>query len=196
MVEFKSLKTLTILTLLCVSSLSQAEYDSNLILKSGYYTLKHKDQTIQATPVNFDPDSREFFAIEFEEGRDEKNRAWGTEFINFKNDYAAGTEKITTSLIFINVREYIGHAKRIQPFWGAGVGIGLIDSKLNDRHELILGSNYQLMAGFKFQFKNFIALVEYKNIVDLNLPSGETSTADDRPLISGEGVFAGVGIVF
>ena len=146
------------------------------------------------TPVNFDSDSSSLFAIEFEEKRDEKNSAWGTEYINFKNDYAAGAEHITTHLIYINRRQYIGEFKRVQPFIGGGVGIGVIDSNLTDRVRAVFGSHYQLMAGFKFQFEKVTALIEYKKLIDIDLQTSRTNY--DRPIISGEGLFLGIGMSF
>ena len=166
----KIYKILTGFALICVSSMAladvEAEFYSNLQVKSGNFTLKYEDQTVQ-TPVNFDPDSTSFFAIDFEWKRDGKNSALGTEFIKFKNDYAAATDDMTSYLLFLNRKQYIGKFKRVQPFVGGGIGMGVIDSKLSDRVTLVLGSHYQLMAGFKFQFDKVNALIEYKKLIDI-----------------------------
>lgn len=188
-------KILTGFILLCVSSITMAEFNSNFQVKTGNFTLKYEDQTIQ-TPVNFNPDSTSFFAIEFEEKREAKNGTWVTEYINFQNDYAAGAENITTHLIFINRRQYIGKFKRVQPFIGAGIGVGIMDSKLFEKDEVmfVFGSHYQITAGFKFQFENVNALIEYKKIIDVGLHN--LSAKEKGPVISGEGLFFGLGISF
>ena len=113
-------KILTGFALICVSNISLAEFNNNLMVKSGIFTLKYTDQTIQE-PVTYVPDSKNFFAIEFEWKRVEKNISPGIEFIKFKNDYAATTDDDMASyLLFFNLRKYIGKMKRVQPFVGAG----------------------------------------------------------------------------
>lgn len=189
----KIFKILTGFALICVSSITLAEFNSNLQVKSGIITMKYKDQTIQA-PVNFDPDSTSFHAIEFEGKRIGKNSTWGAEFIKFKNDYAAATDHMTTYLLFINRKQYIGKFKRVQPFIGAGIGLGVIDSKLSDRVTIQFYSHYQFMAGFKFQFDKVNALIEYKKLIDIG--DLNTSAKYNRPVISAEGLFFGIGMSF
>jgi len=181
-------KLVLIMSFMLVSTFTYAEGNSSVIVKSGSFTLADKNQTIVGA-VTFDETSSSVFAIEYE-AKMRENLSWGAEYIAYNNTYASGAGKASFTHIMFNIRKLFDVTKHVEPFVGIGAGASTV-ALSGIGTGTGGGFGFQLMAGVKFPFKDFSAVVEYKMI---------TATPDDKAgtsvSSSGNGLFAGIGISF
>jgi len=181
-------KLILIMSFMLVSAFTYADGNSSVIVKSGSFSLAEKNQTITGA-VTFDEASSSVVAIEYEyKIRD--NLSWGGEYIAYNNTYSSGAGKASFTHIMFNVRKLFYVAKHVEPFVGIGAGAATV-ALSGIGSGTGGGFGFQLMAGVKFPFKDFSAVVEYKMITATPNDEGGASVSS-----SGSGLFAGIGISF
>lgn len=183
-------KLAVFLVFFAVSSLTHAANRDSITLKAGSFTLANENQTVKGVPVTFDTTSSSVFSIEYEK-KIRRYLTWGVEFIGYQNLYTPGTTSSADSLhIMANIKKYFHVSRHAQAFVGVGAGAstvtldGAVDGSAG-------GTGFQAMAGFKFPFKSFSLILEYKMI-----SAKSDDSAGESVDISGDGAFAGIGITF
>ena len=182
-------KLAAILTLLTISSLTYAESMSSVIVKTGSFTLANKSQTITSA-VTFDEMSSSIFAIEYEY-KIKENLSWGGEYIGYKNTFTPGTNSASFTHVMFNIKKLFKVAKYVEPFIGIGAGASTVALSGSSSGGRAGGFGFQIMAGVKFPFEDFSAVVEYK--MATGNPADKAGTSVNS---TGSGIFTGIGIRF
>ncbi len=187
------IKATALVALLSAGSMVHAANESSFSIKVGNFNLSEKTQAIGGFFITeYDDSSSSVFALEYEK-QIKNNISWGGELINYSNDMiringipvsGIGAD---TLLIMFNGKKYFDASKIVKPFIGAGIGV----STVSVNEASASGIAFQAMAGLKFSFKTFSALVEYKLV-----SSEAEDSVGDKVDVSGSGVFAGIAFNF
>ena len=184
----KLIKTVTIITMLCVGTLAHATGKNSFTLKSGTFEIGNTAQTLDGIPFVFEAESSSVIAFEYErELRNDFSIAAG--LLKYSNKIISGSSTSSTidSLHVMAIgRKYIPIGEHILPY--IGIGVGISSANIDG---IGFGPGFHGVAGLKLRFNKVSFIVESRYVSAK--PKDIYSTAVD---ISGSGVFAGASLHF
>ena len=196
---FKLTVSTAIMLAAMAQSLQAASFQHHINIKTGSFTLNKPDQTISdyysSTPITFDDESSSVLGVGYE-FEFNNGVSIGGEMVLYSNDYTDGFSvgSADSALFMFNARKYFSPSDYIKPYIGIGIGVAGVDMTgpvwLSGA-----GLATQFMAGVRFPFQGFSALIEYKSVSAK--PEDDyyyyyNSSVD----ISGKGLFGGVSVDF